>query len=137
MFGPRIATGARKSLATRLGYPSAMKQPRASYDNFLSLQLTVGKIVEVQDFERARNPSYKVRIDFGPEKGERWSVVQAKNEYSKEELVGRFIIAVLNFAPRNIAGFQSEVLILGVPAEDGSLSLLEPSRGAKIGGMVY
>lgn len=114
-----------------------MKEARASYDDFLNLQLAVGKIVEVQDFERARNPSYKVKIDFGPEKGERWSAIQAKNEYSKEELVGRLIIAVLNFPPKNIAGFQSEVLILGVPAEDGSLSLLEPSRGATIGGAVY
>lgn len=119
------------------GYPPAMEQAHASYDDFLKLQLTAGRIVEVQDFERARRPSYKLRIDFGPEKGERWSVAQAKKEYAKEELVGRLIVAVLNFPTRNIAGFQSEVLVLGVPAEDGSLSLLEPSRGALVGGAVY
>jgi tRNA-binding protein len=57
--------------------------------------------------------------------------------YSHEEILGRLVVAVVNFPPKNIAGFQSEVLILGVPAEDGSLSLLEPSRGAQLGGRVY
>ncbi|MDP9070860.1 MAG: tRNA-binding protein [Actinomycetota bacterium] len=114
-----------------------MEHDYASYDDFLKLEMTVGKVVDVQDFERARRPSYKVRVDFGPEKGERWSSVQAKAEYSKDELLGRLVVGVLNFPPKNIAGFNSEVLVLGVPAEDGSLSLLEPGRGAKLGGAVY
>jgi tRNA-binding protein len=111
--------------------------PEVSYDDFQRLHMAAGKIVEVQDFPRARKPTYKVRIDFGSALGERWSSVQAKHEYTSEELLGRLIVAVLNFPPKNVAGFQSEVLILGVPAEDGSLSLLEPSRGARLGGRVY
>ncbi len=109
----------------------------ASYEDFLKLHMAVGKVVEVQDFERARRPTYKVWVDFGPEIGERRSSVQAKSEYTAEEMLGRLVVAVVNFPPKNIAGFESEVLILGVPAEDGSLSLLEPSRGAKLGGRVY
>ena len=108
----------------------------ASYDDFLKLHMRVGEIVEVQDFPRARNPSYKVRVDFGPDIGERWSSVQATN-YAREELLGRQVIGVVNFPPKNIAGFQSECLILGVPGVDGALSLLMPSRPAQPGGAVY
>lgn len=109
----------------------------ATYDDFLKLHMAVGRVVEVHDFERARRPSYNVRIDFGADIGDRWSSVQAKSEYAKDEMLGRLVVAVVNLPPKNIAGFKSEVLILGVPAEDGSLSLLEPSRGAELGGKVY
>jgi tRNA-binding protein len=108
----------------------------ASYDDFLRLELRVGEIVEVQDFPRARNPSYKVRVHFGADIGERWSSVQATN-YPREALLGLQVIAVVNFAPKNIAGFLSECLVLGVPGEDGALSLLVPSRPAQLGGRVY
>lgn len=108
----------------------------ATYDDFLKLDLRAGEIVEVQDFPRARNPAYKVRVNFGAEVGERWSSVQAAN-YPKAELLGRQVIGVVNFPPKNIAGFQSECLILGVPGEDGALSLLVPSRPAVLGGSVY
>lgn len=110
----------------------------ATYEDFLKLDMRVGKVLDVEDHDRARNPSYKVKVDFGPEVGVKWSSVQAKREYTKEELLGREVIGVVNFPPRNIAGFMSEVLLLGVPAEDGSLSLLEPSRRpVKLGGKVY
>jgi tRNA-binding protein len=100
--------------------------------------MRVGEILEVQEFARARNPSYKVRVNFGSEIGEKWSSVQAKLAYSMEDLLGRQIIAVVNFPPKNIAGFLSEVLILGVEKEDGSLSLLQPSRQpAVVGSRVY
>jgi tRNA-binding protein len=113
-------------------------EPTISYDDFRKVDVRVGEILEVLDFERARNPSYKVRVNFGAEIGEKWSSVQAKLAYSKEELLGRQILAVVNFAPKNIAGFLSEVLILGVEKEDGSLSLLEPSRQpAVVGFRVY
>jgi len=108
----------------------------ALYDDFLKLDMRVGEIVEVQDFPRARNPAYKVRVRFGPEVGERWSSVQATN-YAKDELIGRQVIGVINLPPRNIAGFMSECLILGVPGADGRLSLLIPSRPAEVGGRVY
>jgi tRNA-binding protein len=108
-----------------------------TYDDFLKVDVRVGKIIEVEDFDRAKKPTYKVKVDFGPEIGIKASSVQAKKEYTKEEMLNRQILGVVNFPPKNIAGFMSEVLILGVPAEDSSLSLLAPSRKAKIGGRIY
>ncbi len=110
----------------------------ATWEDFERIDMRVGTVIEVNDFERARKPSYQVTVDFGPEIGIRRSSVQAKREYQPEELLHRQVVGVVNFAPKNIAGFQSEVLLLGVPAEDGSLSLLEPSRRpARVGGRVY
>jgi len=108
-----------------------------TYDDFLKVEMRVGKIVHVEDFLRARNPSYKVQIDFGPEIGLKWSSLQAKTNYTLEEMVGRSVVAVVNFPPKNIAGFMSEVLVLGVPAAEGGLSLLLPSLPAPVGGRVY
>jgi tRNA-binding protein len=108
----------------------------ATIEDFDKLDLRVGVIVAVEDFPRVRNPSYKIRVNFGDEIGEKWSAAQATN-YSREELLGRQVIGVVNFPPRNIAGFLSECLILGVPTEDGTLSLLVPTLPAKIGGKVY
>jgi tRNA-binding protein len=108
-----------------------------AYDDFEKVDVRVGRIVEVQEFPRARRPSYKVQVDFGPEIGTKWSIVGARAEYSVEEMMGRQVLGVVNFAPRNIAGFLSEVLVLGVPAEDGSLVLIQPSRPAKPGGKLY
>ncbi len=108
------------------------------YDDFAKIEMKVGVILEVEDFPRARKPAYKVKVDFGPDVGVKQSSIQAKAEYSRDELIGRQVVGVVNFPPKNIAGFLSEVLILGVPCEDGSLSLLEPSRKpARIGGDVY
>jgi tRNA-binding protein len=108
------------------------------YDDFAKVDMRVGRVIEVEDFERARKPSYKVKVDLGPDIGIKSSSVQAKNEYKKKDLLNKEIIAVVNFPPRNIAGFMSEVLLLGVPCKDDSLSLLEPSRKpVKIGGKVY
>jgi tRNA-binding protein len=109
----------------------------ATYDDFLKLDVRTGKIIEVDEFPRARVPSYRVKVDFGPEIGIKESSVQAKREYPAEELMNRQVVAVVNFPPKNIAGFMSEVLILGVPAEDGGLSILEPSRPAQLGGKLY
>ena len=108
-----------------------------TYEDFEKVEMRVGKIAKVEDFKRARNPSYKVEIDFGSEKGIKRSSVQAKKEYSIEELLGKQVIGVLNFPPKNIAGFMSEVLVLGVEDLEGNLSLLQPDREAKIGVRVY
>jgi len=78
-----------------------------------------------------------VQIDFGPALGLKWSSVQARQDYTKEELLGRQVVAVVNFPPKRIAGFASEVLILGVPAEDGGLALLKPDRAGRLGCRVY
>jgi len=107
-----------------------------TYDDFLKVDMRLGRVVGVEDFSKARNPSYKFEIDFGPEIGTRRSCAQLTN-YSKDELIGRQIVAVVNFPPKNIAGFLSEVLILGVPMEGGVISLLEPRDKAIIGGRVY
>lgn len=112
-------------------------KPEVTYDDFEKLHIAAGKIVHVEPFERARVPSYKVKIDFGEDIGEKWSSAQARTAYSEVDLLGRLVVGVVNFPPKNIAGFQSEVLLLGVEAEDGSLSLLEPSRGARLGADVY
>lgn len=108
-----------------------------TYDDFAKVDIRVGKIVAVEDFPRARHPSYRVQVDFGPEAGTKWSSVQAKREYTKDEMLGRYVLGVVNFPPKNIAGFMSECLVLGVPAEDDSLSLIMPSRPAKVGGKLY
>lgn len=108
----------------------------ATFDDFQKLDIRTGIVTEVEDFPRARNPSYRVMVDFGEQVGVKGSAVQATN-YAKDELKGMTVVGVVNFPPRNIAGFQSEVLILGVPGSDGQLSLLTPSREAPSGGSVY
>jgi tRNA-binding protein len=108
-----------------------------SYEDFEKVDIRVGKVIHVEDFPRARKPSYRVQVDFGPDIGVKWSSIGAKQEYTKEEMLGRLVVAVVNFPPKNIAGFMSEVLVLGVPHEDGSLSLLQPSKPARLGGKAY
>jgi tRNA-binding protein len=104
-------------------------QSFSSYDDFTRLNLRVGRIVEVQPFPKARNPSWKVRVDLG-EFGERWSSAQITN-YTAEQLVGSLVVCVCNFAPRNIAGFMSEVLILGAPDADNRVILLSPRKDSQ------
>ena len=107
-----------------------------TYADFEKVNVRVGVIVKVEEFPRARNPSYKVTVDFGPEIGTKQSSAQLTN-YTQSELIGRQVVAVVNFAPKNIAGFMSECLILGVPTEDGKVSLLSPTKPAVIGGKMF
>ena len=107
-----------------------------SFDEFLAVDIRLGVITEVEDFPRARNPSYKLTVDFGPEIGVKRSSAQVTT-YTREELVGRQVVAVVNFEPRNIAGFMSEVLVLGVPDADGQVVLLSPTREAVVGERMY
>jgi len=104
----------------------------ATFEDFEKIDIRVGKIIEVKDFEEARSPSYKVNIDFG-ELGTKVSSAQITKLYSKEDLLNRQIVAVVNFPPKRIAGFKSEVLILGVMKEDGEVVLLQPDREAPLG----
>jgi len=94
------------------------------FADFDRLDIRVGTIVDVQPFPRARNPSWKVQVDFGAI-GTRWSSAQI-TAYPAEELIGSQMCCVVNFAPRNIAGFQSEVLILGLKGVDGMIVLVSP-----------
>ncbi len=97
-----------------------------AYDDFAKVDLRVGRILEVQPFPKARNPSWKVRVDLGA-LGEKWSSAQITN-YTAEQLTGSLVVCVCNFPPRNIAGFMSEVLILGAPDQDGKVILLSPRK---------
>lgn len=103
-----------------------------TFEDFQKIDIRIGKVIEVKDFEEARSPSYKVKIDFG-ELGTKVSSAQITKLYHKEDLLNRQIVAVVNFPPKRIAGFKSEVLILGVMKEDGEVILLQPEREAPLG----
>ena len=95
------------------------------FDDFLKVDMRVGRIVEVEDFPEARKPAWKLRIDFGPEIGERRSSAQITN-YARDELVGRLVVGVVNFPPRQIGPVRSEVLVLGAVSDDHPVLLLRP-----------
>lgn len=103
---------------------------------FGQIEMRVGRIVDAQPFPEARKPAYKLQIDFG-ELGLRRSSAQLTAHYTPEELMGRLVVAVVNLPPRRIAGFVSEVLVLGVPDGDGEVILLAPDRAVPLGGRVY
>jgi tRNA-binding protein len=103
---------------------------------FETLDLRVGRVLRAEPNERARKPSYKLWIDFGP-LGERTSSAQLRAIYAAEELVGRLVIGAVNLGTRNIAGFTSEVLVLGLPDEGGNVVLLAVERDVPLGGRVY
>lgn len=105
------------------------------YNDFSKIDIRIGRVVQALPFERARNPSYKVEVDFG-EIGRKWSSAQFTS-YSPEELVGRLVACVVNMPPRNIAGFQSEILILGARNAAGEVKLLSPTHKVQLGGEVF
>ena len=107
------------------------------YDDFVNVDIRVGKILEVQDFHEARKPAYKLLIDFGPEIGRKRSSAQIVKHYTKEELRGKLVMAVVNFPAKRIGPFLSEVLTLGVPDEHGDVVLLTPTRDVPLGGKMF
>jgi len=106
--------------------------PQISYDDFAKVDIRVGRIVQVDDFPKARKPAFKLRIDFG-ELGVKTSSAQITTHYRKEELQQRLVIAVVNFPPRQIADFFSEVLTLGVIQAEGDVVLVGPDRDVALG----
>lgn len=108
-----------------------------TFDDFLRVDVRVGRIVAAEPFPEARKPAYKLTIDFGPEIGTRRSSAQITRHYTLDELPGRLVLAVVNFPPRQIGKFMSQVLTLGVPDEDGEVVLIEPSQAVPIGGRLY
>jgi tRNA-binding protein len=105
------------------------------WDEFMRVDMRVGRIVEVEDFPEARKPAWKLRVDFGEQIGMRRSSAQITN-YARDELVGRLVIAVVNFPPKQIGPVRSECLVLGTYTPDGTVLLLTPEPEAALGDRV-
>jgi tRNA-binding protein len=112
-----------------------MRNTQTNYDDFAKVDIRVGRVRTVLPFEGARNPTYKVEVDFGP-LGQKWSSAQI-TRYSPEELVGRLVVCVVNMPPCNIAGFQSEILILGAKNNANEVVVLTPQSDVSIGEQVF
>ena len=108
-----------------------------SFDDFLKVDIRVGTIVRAEPFPDARKPAIKVWGDFGPEFGETKTSAQITAHYTETDLVGRQVAAVMNFPPKQIGKFMSEILILGFPDENGEVVLLQPSLGVPNGGRLF
>jgi tRNA-binding protein len=115
---------------------SALK-PTVPYAEFERLDIRAGRIVSVEAFPAARKPAYKMTIDFGPDVGIKRSSAQITEHYAMESLVGKVIIGVVNFAPKRVADFTSEALVLGIADDNGHVVLLSPDYAVPIGGGVY
>jgi tRNA-binding protein len=111
--------------------------PVITFDQFDAVDIRVGKIVAVEAFPQARKPAWKLTIDFGPEIGTKRSSAQLVARYSEQDLLGRLVVAVVNFPPRQIGPFMSEVLTLGVPDSEGAVILLHPERDVPVGGRMF
>ena len=108
-------------------------KPEITFDHFEKVDIRVGKIIEVEDFERAKFPTYKLTIDFGDEIG----LKKSSARYTPDDLLNKQCLAIVNFAPRNIAGFVSEVLVLGVDRVGGGISIARPADEAVLGAKLY
>ncbi len=106
------------------------------FDDFLKVDIRVGRITRVEEFPDARKPAWKLLIDFGPELGEKRSSARITN-YPREELEGSLVVAVVNFPPRQIGPVRSEVLVLGVPDEEGNVIILRPTAEVPLGGRMF
>jgi tRNA-binding protein len=106
------------------------------FDDFLKVDIRVGRITRVEEFPEARKPAWKLWLDFGPEIGEKRSSARIAH-YPREELEGSVVVAVVNFPPRQIGPVRSEVLVLGVPDEEGRVVLLRPASEVPVGGRMF
>ena len=111
--------------------------PEISWEDFEKVEVRVGEIVGAEPFPEARKPAVKLRVDFGPELGVKQTSAQITAHYKPKDLPGKKVVAVTNFPPKRIAGFKSEVLVLGVPDEAGEVILLSPDYPVPNGGRVY
>lgn len=108
-----------------------------AWEDFERVDIRVGEVVDVERFPEARKPAFKLKVDFGDSIGTRRTSAQLTARYEPGDLVGRQVVAVVNFPPKRIAGFKSEVLVLGVPDEDGEVILLSPDYPVPLGGKMF
>ena len=111
--------------------------PEISFEDFEKVDVRVGRVVEAEPFSEVRKPAIKLTVDFGGKIGTRRTSAQLTAHYEPEALVGKQVVAVVNFPPKRIAGFKSEVLVLGVPDEAGEVVLLSPDREVPTGGRMF
>ena len=107
------------------------------WDDFEKVEVRVGRVVASEPFPEARKPAIKLTVDFGPGFGEKRTSAQLTAHYAPEALIGKQVVAVVNFPPKRIAGFKSEVLVLGVPDENGEVVLLSPDLEVPEGGRMF
>lgn len=107
------------------------------FNDFLKIDIRVGIIKDVQDFPKVKKPAYKLWVDFGDSIGIKKTSAQITQNYTKEELVGRQVAAVVNFPPKQIADFMSEILVLGFSDENGNVTLISPDKSVPVGGRLY
>ena len=108
-----------------------------SYDDFAKVDIRVGTVIRAEPYPEARHPTYKIWVDFGPGIGEKKTSAQVTKHYTPENLVGRQVAAVVNFPPRQIGKFMSEVLVLGFPDADGGVVLIGPEQAVANGGKLH
>jgi tRNA-binding protein len=132
--GAGLVLGLPNILAS--GYTILGRRKLITYNDFEKVDIRVGKIIQVEDFPKARKPAYKLTIDFGPDIGIKRSSAQLTN-YTKEELLGKQVMGVVNFPPKQIGPFISEVLTLGVPDGNGEVILIRPTKEVPLGGKMF
>ena len=108
-----------------------------SFDDFVKVDIRTGRVIKAEPFPEARKPAVKMWIDFGDEIGVRKTSAQVTDHYTPEGLIGRQVLAVVNFPPRQIGPFMSEVLVLGVPDEEGAIVLVGPDQETPLGGRMH
>ncbi len=116
---------------------AASLSPEITIEDFQRVDIRVGRVLSAEPLAGARKPAYALRLDFGPEIGVKQSSAQVTVHYTPEALVGTLVLAVVNFPPRRIAGFRSEVLTLGVPDENGAVILIAPRACAPLGARLF
>lgn len=114
-----------------------MSTPQITFDDFMKVDIRLGRIVSAEPFPEARKPAYRLMIDLGPEIGVKKSSAQITTHYRLEDLPGKLVLCVVNFPPRQIGPIKSEVLTLGVPDADGEVVLLTPTHDVPLGGRMF